>query len=74
LRSALSENTKIKRFVPGYCATTPSVPGIAQSVAWFDADPARQQIDHAADAHWDKLIETYTNGLAAARRAFGHAG
>jgi nucleoside-diphosphate-sugar epimerase len=73
VRSALFDNTKIKRFVPGYCATTPFVRGIAQSVAWFDADPARQQIDHAADAEWDKLIDAYTSGLAAARHAFGRA-
>ncbi len=73
VRSALFDNTKIKRFVPGYCATTPFARGIEQAIAWFDADPARQQIDHVADAQWDRLIETYNNGLAAARQVFGRA-
>jgi hypothetical protein len=45
--------------------------GIAQSIAWFNAGPARQQIDRAADALSDWLIETYNHGLAATRRAFG---
>ena len=46
------DNTKIKRFVPGYCATVPFTQGIRQTMAWFDADPARQQIDDQANALW----------------------
>lgn len=70
-RSALFDNSKIRRFVPGYCATLPFARGIERSVAWFDADPARQTIDAAADAQWDLLITTYEQGLQAARAAFG---
>jgi nucleoside-diphosphate-sugar epimerase len=66
-RSALFDNRKIKRFVPGYCATTPFARGIERTIAWFDADPARQQIDSAADAQWDRLIDAYQRGLQAAR-------
>jgi hypothetical protein len=57
--------------VPGYVATTPFARGIEHCVAWFDADPARQQIDEAADAQWDKLIDLYQQGLDRARAAFG---
>jgi nucleoside-diphosphate-sugar epimerase len=70
VRSALFDNTKIKRFVPGYCATLPFARGIERSVAWFDADPARQQIDAVADQQWDMLIEAYEQGLSAARSRF----
>lgn len=69
-RSALFDNSKIRRFVPGYVATTPFARGIERCVAWFDADPARQQIDEAADAQWDLLIEAYQRGLEAARAVF----
>jgi nucleoside-diphosphate-sugar epimerase len=61
--SVVFDNSKIKRFVPGYCATTSFAQGIRQTLAWFDADPARKQIDSAASAAWDKLIAAYENGL-----------
>jgi nucleoside-diphosphate-sugar epimerase len=68
--SVVFDNSKIKRFVPGFCATTPFARGIQQTVAWFDADPARQQIDVAADQQWDRLIAVYEQGLQSAIRAF----
>jgi nucleoside-diphosphate-sugar epimerase len=68
--SVVFDNSKIKRFVPGYCATTPLAQGIRQTLAWFDADPARQQVDEEANAQWDKLIEAYESGLWEARRRF----
>jgi nucleoside-diphosphate-sugar epimerase len=71
-RTAIFDNTKIRRFVPGYLATTPFARGIERCVAWFDADPARQLVDEAADAEWDRLIDAYERGLASARAAFGH--
>jgi nucleoside-diphosphate-sugar epimerase len=68
--SAVFDNSKIKRFVPGFCATTPFARGIRQTLAWFDADPARRQIDVAADEQWDRLIGAYEQGLQNAVRAF----
>ncbi|MEN9937222.1 MAG: hypothetical protein RLZZ387_3801 [Chloroflexota bacterium] len=68
-RTAVFDNSKIKRFVPGYCATTPFARGIERTLAWFEADPTRQQIDTAADALWDRLIRAYEQGLDAARAA-----
>ena len=64
--SVVFDNSKIKRFVPGFCATVPFARGIEHSLAWFDADPARQQIDTAADQQWDRLIDAYTRGLESA--------
>lgn len=67
--SVVFDNRKIRRFVPGFCATTPFTHGIRQTLAWFDADPARQQVDAAADAMWDRLIAAYERGLRQAREA-----
>jgi len=69
--SVIFDNTKIKRFVPDFVAATPFHTGMARSIAWFDADPARREIDAAAEANWDKLIASYERGLDQARRDFG---
>jgi nucleoside-diphosphate-sugar epimerase len=72
--TAVFDNTKIKRFVPDYVATTRYRDGIARSVAWFDADPSRKVLDPQASAEWDKIIAAYERGLAAAVREFGGSG
>jgi nucleoside-diphosphate-sugar epimerase len=68
--SVVFDTSKIKRFVPTFCATTPFARGIRQTIAWFDADPARQRIDAAADQQWDRLIGAYEQGLQNAREIF----
>jgi nucleoside-diphosphate-sugar epimerase len=68
--SVVFDNTKIKRFVPGYCAKLPFAQGIQRTIDWFDADPRRKQIDEAANASWDKLIDAYESGMEAALRSF----
>jgi nucleoside-diphosphate-sugar epimerase len=68
--SAVFDNTKIKRFVPEFGASVRFAQGIRRTIAWFDADPARRQIDHEADATWDKLISAYERGLQQAAQDF----
>jgi hypothetical protein len=68
---ALFDNSKIRRFVPGFSATTPYREGIARTIAWYDADPARKVLDAEASAHWDKLIRAYERGLVSALSEFG---
>lgn len=68
--SVVFDNTKIKRFVPGYCATLPFTQGIRRTIAWFDADPARRRIDDEANARWDRLIDAWERGTAEALRRF----
>ena len=68
--SAVFDTTKIKRLVPDFRAATPFAEGIRRTLAWFDADPARQQIDAEMDAGWDRLIAAYERGLANAVKAF----
>jgi nucleoside-diphosphate-sugar epimerase len=68
--SAVFDTSKLKRFVPDFRAVTPYAEGIRRTVAWFDADPARQQIDAEMDAAWDRLIAAYERGLANAVKSF----
>ncbi len=69
--SALFDNTKIKRLVPDYVATTRYRDGIKRTIEWFDAEPKRQATDEALGATWDRLIAAYERGLDAARKEFG---
>jgi nucleoside-diphosphate-sugar epimerase len=69
--SVVMDNTKIKRFVPDFVATTKLRDGVAKSIAWYDADASRQLVDHEANDKWDRLIAAYERGLDAARREFG---
>jgi len=68
--SVVFDNTKIKRFVPGYCATTSFAHGIRQTLAWFEADPSRKQIDATLNAALDKVIDAYENATRDAAASF----
>lgn len=66
--SAIFDNTKIKRFVPEYVATTRFRDGIKRTIQWFDADRERQTIDDPVNARWDRLIGGYERALDQVRR------
>jgi hypothetical protein len=65
--STVFDNSKLRGVVPGYRATVPFAQGIAETVAWFDADPDRRAIDEAANLRWDNLATIYQEALARAR-------
>lgn len=68
--SVVFDNGKIKRFVPGFEATTRFGEGIRRTIAWFDADPERRQVDEEANATWDRLIDAYEAAAAELIRRF----
>jgi nucleoside-diphosphate-sugar epimerase len=68
--SVVLDNSKIKRFVPDFVATTRFRDGVERSIAWYDADSSRRQIDEEANRNWDRLLAAYQEGLDAAKRAF----
>ncbi|MGC8634446.1 MAG: NAD-dependent epimerase/dehydratase family protein [Candidatus Limnocylindrales bacterium] len=72
--SAVFDTTKLRRFVPEFRTGVPFSEGIRRTVAWFDADPARQQVDAEMDARWDRLLSLYAQGLASAVAAFADQG
>lgn len=68
--SVVFDNSKIKRHVPDFKATTPFAQGIRRTLAWFDANPERRQVDAEANARYDRLIVSYENGMQHALAAF----
>jgi nucleoside-diphosphate-sugar epimerase len=54
--SVVFDNAKIKRFVPGYAAHIRFAEGIARSIAWYDADPARRVVNEDMNQRIDRLI------------------
>ncbi len=57
-QSALFDNSKIKQLVPDFQTKMRFAQGIRQCLAWFEADPARQQVNPDTDAFIEKLIAT----------------
>lgn len=72
VHSTVFDNSKIRSLVPGSEARVPFADGVRETVAWFDADPARQAVDHAANARWDRLAAIYTEALRQAGATDGH--
>jgi nucleoside-diphosphate-sugar epimerase len=73
-RSAVFDTTRLKRLVPEFSTRVSFAEGIRRTVAWFDAEPARQQIDAAMDAAWDRLIAAYEKGMRGAVAEFATRG
>src|SRR5690606_17213595 len=57
--SMVFDNSKLRSIVPDFVATIPFAQGAREIVAWYDAHPARQQVDDRVDALMDQLIERY---------------
>jgi nucleoside-diphosphate-sugar epimerase len=57
--SALFDNSKIKRFVPGWLAHIPFSVGIRHTMDWFDADPRRRTVNEASNAKMDGILAAY---------------
>ncbi|HEY8149461.1 MAG TPA: SDR family oxidoreductase [Vicinamibacteria bacterium] len=60
--SVVFDNAKIRRFVPEYRPRVTFAEGMARSIAWFDADPARRTVNEESGRRIDRVI-------AAQRRA-----
>ncbi len=54
--SVVFDNTKIKRFVPGYTATISFHEGMRRSVRWIGAHPQQRSISTETDALIDRLV------------------
>jgi nucleoside-diphosphate-sugar epimerase len=50
------DNSKIRRFVPGYEAGVAFAQGIEASLRWFEARPERQTIDEAFNALAERIL------------------
>ena len=63
--SLVLDNSKIKRFVPGFVCTTTWAQGVRKAIGWFQADPGRQAIDAEANKALDKIIAAYMRAFPA---------
>ena len=54
--SVVFDNTKIRRFVPAYRPRVTFAEGMARSLAWFDADPARRVVSEESDRRIEAVI------------------
>ncbi len=61
--SVVFDNSKIKRFVSDFNCEVDWAEGLRRSLAWFEAHPEFQTIDHEANAKWDKIVELYERML-----------
>ena len=53
--SVVFDNSKIKRVVPEFRAMISFAEGMARSIAWYDADPTRRQVDPEINQMLDHL-------------------
>jgi nucleoside-diphosphate-sugar epimerase len=60
--STIFDNSKIKRFVPGFTATIPFKQGIKTTVEWFEEDPSRMVIDEGNNKFIDDVLKAYKEG------------
>ncbi len=63
VHSTVFDNSKLRSLVPDFRATVPFADGIKETIAWFDADPSRQEIDHEANTLWDRVAQVYGEAL-----------
>ena len=57
--SVIFDNSKIKSFVPQFKATIPFTEGIKKTLAWFDEDEKRKQIDVESDRLMDQIVSAF---------------
>lgn len=57
--SVIFDNSKIKKFVPDFCATIPFKAGIKRTIDWFEADRRRQLIDRETEVWVERLLGAY---------------
>lgn len=58
-QSVIFDNSKIKRFVPDYCATIPFSEGFKKTLAWFEADLARQIVLDETNEMMERILRLY---------------
>ncbi|RKX34195.1 MAG: NAD-dependent dehydratase [Verrucomicrobia bacterium] len=61
--SMIFDNSKVKSLVPDFECRIPFSQGAREIIAWFDDDPARQQIDEHYDVLCDRIIEAQRSAL-----------
>lgn len=58
-QSVVFDNTKIKRFVPGFQPSVSFAEGLRRSIAWFEANPEYCGVDEAWNERIDRIVAEY---------------
>jgi nucleoside-diphosphate-sugar epimerase len=61
--SVIFDNTKIKRFVPGFVARIPFKQGIKRTLDWFAADPSRMVVKKETNQFIEKILKQYARAM-----------
>jgi nucleoside-diphosphate-sugar epimerase len=61
--STIFDNSKIKRYVPGFQATIPFKEGMKRTVTWFNEEEKRKYVNDQVNRLMDKIIENYEKCL-----------
>ena len=62
--SVVFDNAKIRRFVPEFHPRTTFAEGMARSIAWYDADPARRTVNDETNRRIDLVIAAQQRAAA----------
>jgi len=57
--SMIFDNSKVRSLAPDFGTTIRYPEGARETVAWYDADPARQVVDAEHDAQLDRLVARF---------------
>jgi len=63
IHSLSYDTSTLRRLVPDFTTSTPFDQGVRESIAWYEANPERQQVDVEADTLFDDLAYTYRRAL-----------
>ena len=66
--SVVFDNSKIKRFVPGFTCDMNWAEGLRRALAWFESHPESQTIDQELNSIFDDLISSYGQRISDTRR------
>jgi nucleoside-diphosphate-sugar epimerase len=58
-QSMIFDNSKIKRLVPDFVCRIPYSRGVEETIAWYDADPARRKVDEKFNRTCDRILAAW---------------
>lgn len=57
--SMVFDNSKIKRLVPDFVCRLPYSHGVAETIAWYDADPARRKVNEEFNRTCERILAAW---------------
>ncbi|HZL46112.1 MAG TPA: NAD-dependent epimerase/dehydratase family protein [Opitutaceae bacterium] len=57
--SMVFDNSKIKRLVPDFVCRLPYSRGVAETIAWYDADPARRKVNEEFNRTCERILAAW---------------